>query len=468
MTGFSTFNTANSGLKAAQRALDVTSQNIVNANTPGYSRQRVLTESVGAPVAASLHTGVNGAVIGGVTVVDVSRIRDAFLEATRAAAGGRQAAITSQNDVLTSAQLLLAEPGDSGLQATLDSFYSSWHDLANNPGDTAAGSVVIQRGLAVTQQLQAVSNGLASQWTTARNNLADLVSRTNQAASDLAKLNESISSGQQAGKPVNELLDTRDTLVRQLADLTGASSSVDQQGRMSVSINGVTIVSGEHWDPVTLSGATDISTATTDPPTLTVGAFTVPVESGSAAGLLAALRSDLPRVSGQVDTVATRLISAVNGVYSTGYAPDGSTGNAYFSGTDATTIAVVPTSGTQLAIASAAGTLDGSVARQVGDLSDDRVAATQLSGTPGPSVAWRELTTSLGVQVQSLKTAQSVQDSVVAAAEGAVQSDAGVNLDEEMTNMMLYQRSYQASARVITTADELLDTLINRTGRVGL
>jgi len=61
-----------------------------------------------------------------------------------------------------------------------------------------------------------------------------------------------------------------------------------------------------------------------------------------------------------------------------------------------------------------------------------------------------------------------VQDAVVAAAESAVQSDAGVNLDEEMTNMMLYQRSYQASARVITTADELLDTLINRTGKVGL
>ena len=68
----------------------------------------------------------------------------------------------------------------------------------------------------------------------------------------------------------------------------------------------------------------------------------------------------------------------------------------------------------------------------------------------------------------SLMTARSVQESVVAAAESAVQSDAGVNLDEEMTNMMLFQRSYQASARVITTADELLDTLINRTGRAGL
>ncbi|HEY6795731.1 MAG TPA: flagellar hook-associated protein FlgK [Kineosporiaceae bacterium] len=467
MTGFSTFNTASTGMSAAQRALDATSQNIVNVNTPGYSRQRVLTQSIGMPVAASIHTSLNGSFIGGVSVVDVSRIHNAFLEASRAAAGARQAAITSQTDILTSAQQLLSEPGDTGLQSTLDSFYSSWHDLANKPGDTAAGSVVIQRALAVADQLHSLSNGVSAQWTTARSNLVDLVSRINQSASDLAKLNESIAAGQQSGKPVNELLDTRDQLVRQLASLAGASSAMDDLGRLSVNINGVTIVTGNEWQAVTLSGADDITAAVSDPPTLSVGAFTVPVQSGSAAGLLASLRTDLPSLSGSIDGVADRLVTAVNTVYSTGYAPNGSTANTFFSGTDARNITVVPTSGTALAIAAQPGTLDGSIARQVGDLAVDSVAQGVL-GSPGPSVGWRELTTSLGVQVQSLKTAQSVQDAVVAAAEDAVQADAGVNLDEEMTNMMQYQRAYQASARVITTADELLDTLINRTGKVGL
>jgi flagellar hook-associated protein 1 len=466
MTSFSTFNTANTGLAAAQRALDATSQNIVNANTPGYSRQRVLLESVGLPVAASFHSGHN-AVIGGVTVADVSRIRDAFLEATRAAAGGRQGSITAQTDILTGAQQLLSEPGETGLQSTLDSFYSSWQQLSLTPGDTAAGAVVLQRGLAVADQLRTVSNGMAAQWTTARANLDDLVARTNQASSDLAKLNAAISEGQLSGKPVNELLDTRDSLVRTLAQLVGASSSIDDQGRLSVSANGVGLVSGNNWAPVTLGGANDISAATADPLTLKVGEFTVPVESGTAAGLLATLRTDLPNLSAAVDSVATRLITAVNGVYAQGYAPDGSTENVFFAGTDAKTVSVVPTDGSRLAVAAAADTLDGTVARRVGDLADDAVAHAVL-GVDGPSVTWRQLTTSLGVQVQSLQTAGSVQESVVAAAEAAVQSDAGVNLDEEMTNMMLYQRSYQASARVITTADELLDTLINRTGRVGL
>ncbi|HEX2807077.1 MAG TPA: flagellar basal body rod C-terminal domain-containing protein, partial [Kineosporiaceae bacterium] len=103
---------------------------------------------------------------------------------------------------------------------------------------------------------------------------------------------------------------------------------------------------------------------------------------------------------------------------------------------------------------------------KIGDLADDVISAAALGG-PGASAQWRDLTTAMGVQLQSLGTAKVGQDAVVAAADDAVTSDSGVNLDEEMTNMMLFQRSYQASARCITTVDDMLDTLINRTGLVG-
>jgi flagellar hook-associated protein 1 FlgK len=167
-----------------------------------------------------------------------------------------------------------------------------------------------------------------------------------------------------------------------------------------------------------------------------------------------------------VDGVATDLRDIVNAVHATGFAKDGSSGGPFFAGTDALSLTVVPASPDQLAITPVAGTVDGSVAMRIGDLSDDRVAESTL-GRPGPSVQWRDLTTLLGVRVQSLKNAGDVQDSVVAAADAAVQADAGVNLDEEMTNMLQYQRAYQAAARVVTTVDEILDTLVNRTGTVG-
>ncbi|MDQ1287661.1 MAG: flagellar hook-associated protein FlgK [Actinomycetota bacterium] len=472
MSNFSTLSTATSGLSAAQRAIDATSQNIVNANTPGYSRQRVLLASLGGTPAASFHTGNSKTAVGGVRVSDVVRIRDAFLEATRAAAGGRQAALTSRTQILQGTELLLAEPGETGLQSSMDSFYSAWHDLGSNPTNSSAGSVVIQRGLAVAQQLKSVSTGLSSQWTVARHTLVDVAARVNQASSELATLNDGIRAGQASGKPVNELLDKRDQLVRDLAGYVGGYATTDDEGLVSVSVNGVSIVSGSDWSEITVSGAFDLSTAGSDPPGLTVGSYSVPVEYGSAAGLLATLRTDLPELSAKVDSVALSMIESVNAVYALGYDSNGDTGLAFFSGTDAKSISVVPAVGGSLAIASAAGIADGSVARRVGDLADDAISAATLAaagvGGDGASVQWRNLTTTLGVQLQSLKTAEAVQDAVVSAAEDSVQSDAGVNLDEEMTNLMLFQRAYQASARVITTTDDLLETLINRTGRVGL
>jgi flagellar hook-associated protein 1 FlgK len=466
VSGFSTLNTAVTGLAAAQRAMDAASQNIVNANTPGYSRQRVLLESTGATTSATFHTG-NGAVFGGVRVADVSRIHDAFLEATRAAAGARQSTLSAQTDILSATEVLLSEPGETGVQNSLDSFYSSWHDLSLDPTNSAPGSVVIERGVAVAEQLKAVSDGISEQWSTAKGSLQNVVSQVNQAATDLAKVNGSIRAGQAAGHPVNELLDTRDTLTRTLASLVGGTATTDDEGQVSVSVNGVAIVSGETAQTMTVAGANDISNALADPPSLSISGYAVSVDSGSAAGLLATMRTDLPTMSAKVDAVAVAIRDAVNGIYATGFSPDGSTGGEFYTGTDAKTLSVVPTDGSTLAIAAAAGTKDGSVARLIGDLSDDVKSTAALGGATGPSAQWRNLTAGLGVQLQSLKTAGTVQDSVVAAADDAVTSDSGVNLDEEMTNMMLYQRSYQASARAITTVDDMLDTLINRTGLVG-
>ena len=251
-----------------------------------------------------------------------------------------------------------------------------------------------------------------------------------------------------------------------LGTLIGGTATPGQDGQVSVSVNGVAIVAGATAQQFTLAGATTLGGASADPPRLMWGTTTVPVDSGAAAGHLAVLGTDLPAFAARVDAVATGLRDLVNAVHATGYAKDGSPGGEFFSGTSALSLTVTPTSPDQLAIAPAPGTVDGAVAMKLGDLSDDRAAEAVL-GRPGPSAQWRDLTTLLGVRVQSLKNAGDVQDSVVAAADAAVQADSGVNLDEEMTNMLQYQRAYQAAARVVTTIDEILDTLVNRTGTVG-
>ena len=466
MSTFGNLNTSVSGLMAAQRAMAATSQNVVNANTPGYSRQRVQLSSAGAATTATFHSG-HSADIGGVRVDQVVRIRNAFTEATRAAAGGRQSALSTQTATVTGAQQLVAEPGEVGLQASLDAFYSSWHDLSVNPSDGAAGSVVLQNGQALADKLHAVSSGLGEQWNTAHADLGDVVRQVNQAATDLGKINGQVAQGGVNGQPVNELLDQRDVLVRKLADLVGGIGQIDSQGMATVSVGGIGLVSGQNVQSFSLTGATDITQAAGNPPSITWNGLTVPVESGQAAGYLAGLRSDLPTLSSQLDGVAVALRDAVNAVHQNGFTLSGVAGGAFFSGTGAGDLAVVPTASSQLAMAAVANTVDGTNAQKIGDLANDTTAAAVLGGTASASAQWRSMTTQLGVTVQSLTTASKVQDAVVATADDAVTADSGVNIDEEMTNMLQFQRAYQAAARAITTSDELLDTLINRTGTVG-
>src|SRR5919199_72569 len=331
MSGFSSLNTAVTGLSAAQRAMEVAGQNIVNANTPGYSRQRVQLAEVATASSSSLFTG-GGTGVGGVTVAGVARIRDVFVEGARAAAGARQASLTSQTASLTGTQQLLAEPGTTGLQTTMDSFYSAWHDLANNPGDVAAGSVVLQRGLAVTDQLHTLANGIAGQWSTARAALQDTMTQANQAARDLADVNSKISAGLVAGRPVNELMDQRDLLARSIGTLIGGVATPGQDGQVSVSVNGVAIVAGATAQQFTLAGATTLGGAAADPPRLMWGTTTVPVDSGSAAGYLAVLGTDLPSLASRVDGVAKDLRDIVNSLHTTGFAKDGSPGGGLFPG----------------------------------------------------------------------------------------------------------------------------------------
>ena len=465
MSSFGSLNTALTGLSAAQRAMDVTGQNIVNANTPGYSRQRVLLSSAGSSTAASFFAGQQAG-FGGVGVADVTRIRDAFLEASRAAAGGRQEMLTAQANALAGAQQLLAEPGQNGLQSALDAFYAGWADLANTPTDTAAGAVVIERGRAVTGQLHATANGLAQQWSVTYTNLDDVVAQANQTASDLALLNGKIQEGVVAGKTINELIDQRDVLVRKLADLVGGVAQPMGDGQVQVAVGGITVVAGTHAQTLSLGGAADITTASADPPTILWGTTPVAVESGEALGLLAALRTDLPGTLDAVNEVSTKLRDAVNTLHTGGFTLAGVAGGDFFDGTDAFTISVVPTTYADLAVTPNLGTVDGATAGLIADLADDDYAASVL-GSQGPSSRWRDLTTAVGVQLKSLQTAADVQSTVVQSADDALEADAGVSLDEEMSNLIMYQRSYQASARVITTIDELLDTLVNRTGTVG-
>jgi flagellar hook-associated protein 1 FlgK len=386
------------------------------------------------------------------------------LETARVNAGATKAALDVQASSLSGVEGLLNEPGDDGLQAVLDDFFSSWHELAANPGtsqDAAAGQV-LQTARALVSQLRFVSSGVAERWSNARGELGVSVAELNQATADLAVVNEKLIEGTVSNQPINELLDRRDALVRNIGELAGGRAVDNGNNTVTVLVDNITVVSGNRSLPLTLAGGTNLADVPTDPPTMMFGDVAIPVSGGKIAGLLAALRTDVPRVSAQLDGVAVALRDAVNTVHRAGFNAAGDTGLDFFAGTGAGDLSIVPTSGADLAGASDAGVVDGSNAELIADLALDDRAAGVLGG-PGPGAQLRAMAAEIGTKLQGLNRAVEVQDSVFATADASINADAGVSIDEEMASLLMYQRSYQASARVISVVDDLLDTLINRT-----
>ena len=235
-----------------------------------------------------------------------------------------------------------------------------------------------------------------------------------------------------------------------LSDLAGAQSTINADGTATVTIGGQNVVS-----------STTATTVSIDPSNqLLVGGTPAATAGGQLQGYLDAVTTTIPNYSAQLDQVAAALASTVNGAQSGGYDRNGNPGGALFGGSAAATISVVISDPKQLAAAGTpGGNLDGSVALSMSHLGS-------ISG--GADDSYRSMIGALATDSQRATQQAGVQQSVTTSVDRLADSSSGVSIDEETTNLLTYQRAYQASSRVLTTVDETLDTLINHTGRAGL
>jgi flagellar hook-associated protein 1 len=463
MSSFSGLSAALSALQAQRRGLDVTGQNIANANTAGYSRQRVVLDAAGAPATPAFFATYQGSG-SGVDVSDVERLRNIFLESRGHTEHGRDSFLAARSDTLAQVEDLLAEPSDRGLQAQLSEFWNGWHDIANRPGDAAARSQLLQRASTLTDSLRQSHAALGAQWTASRTQLATVADEVNTTAESVAELNQAIRRSTQAGIPAPELADRRDLLVMRLAELTGATTRVGDGGTVDVYLGGTALVRGSSTETVEVTGAVLFDEATGTPAVAVTlswakDGYPATVERGHAAGLLDALNTTLPGYAGNLDAFAADLATQVNAVHRTGFGLDGIDGRDFFAGTTAASLAVALTGTDQLAASQyGGGKIDGSRADAMARLASDPA---------GPDVGYRRMVVDLGVEVQTAARRAEIQANITAQVDASREAQAGVDLDEEMVNMLAFQRAYEGAARVMTAIDEAIDTLINRTGLIG-
>ena len=477
MSTFSSLSTALSSLTAQRQALDVAGQNIANANTVGYTRQRVDMQSINSTSVASMFSTPLGSG-DGVHIVDIARLGDQFLDARLRS----QTSLSSYNNAnattLGRLESVVTEPGSTGLATGMQQFWTAWEDVANSPDAPATRTALMGKANALANQIGDTYRAFESQWSQARTEADALVSQVNSTAQAVANLNQQIRGVLVSGGSANELIDKRSELITQLSSLVGATSRPQEDGTVNVMVAGNPIVSGDRINAIKVEGSYVMTGALAEPPgtdstRLAWGASSAPLvlDGGSLAGTMTSLQpgslgGPIANAVAAVNGLATQLASAVNAVHMTGTtlaAPPNDTGVDFF----ALAGGMPPALGLRVAITDPAmvaasdginGAWDGSIADQISQLRE---------GTGAPDQAWRSFVVDLGVTTEAARRRADVSEVTRATAENLQRANASVDIDEEMTSILAYQRAYQGAARVLTAVDEMLDTLINRTGLVG-
>lgn len=469
---FGSLNASYSGMAAARQGMDLAGQNIANANTNGYTRQRINTSGVAAPAQTGLFAGKPQAGQG-VTVDQVARLGDVFADARVRSTASDAGYAGVRADALSSIETTLREPGPDGLSAKMSAFWSAWGDVSNQPGEAAPASVVLQDGATLSAQISNGYSELDSQWTASRAKTGGMVDDLNIAATQIAALNGQIRSTLNAGGTANELVDQRNVLATSVASLAGGTIRDKGDGTVDVLIGGNAIVSGTDARTVKMTGSFTMAGASASPVQLewadTPGK-PLPLSGGKLAGALSVLAPSNGGTGGPIaeaaeayNALAEKLASDVNTAHQAGSAPDGTTGLNFFAfkaGVPAAQgLTVVPTSAAQIASGTPGkGALDGSNADAI-----SRIGSLKTS----PDAQWSAVVTGIGVTAKAESLQGQLTDTAANSATQAQMSASGVNLDEENISLLAHQRAFQASARVYTEIDQTLDTLINRTGLVG-
>ncbi|GEJ59176.1 flagellar hook-associated protein FlgK [Anaeromyxobacter diazotrophicus] len=452
---------------SAQRALSATaSHNLDNANNAGYSRQ---TASLEALVPAEQ---VNGAYLGrGATLGTVTQARDRFLEAQLPAAFGNAAFSTAQSDALQAFHGLDPD-ATGGLSDAISGFYSALSSLAQNPSDAGLRSSFLGAARSLAQTFNRTSQGLEAARSGLDAKVGALAGEVNVEASAVASLNVQIRQAGANGGTPNDLLDLRQQHLDRLAELTGATTIPTSTGDVNVALpGGVALVAGDR--AASLATEPDPGNAPHLRVTMRLpdgsGPAAVPNASlgGTLGGTLSARDGTLAQTGQDVDHLAYDLAQAVNAQHAAGFKLDGTAGQPVF---DAGASAAGAAGRLTLLLASGADLALSATTSGTSAPSGDAGNANALLATGQAALATsgKDVQATVAQVVSSFGSAASTSKAF-AAQDGALkdslatmrESTSGVSIDEEMIALQRAQRGYEAISKVIQTADQMLETLLN-------
>lgn len=499
MTGlFGTLNTATGGIRAQQTALQIIGNNVSNANTEGYTRQRVTMQS-----GFSQHIIGVGHIGTGVRVGGIDRVSDKYVTTQLRDALSTMKGHESLSDIIGQLEAVFNEPSDTGLGNQISEVFNAWNYLASNPEQASARTMLVQTTETFTDTLRHMSHSMDSLHTDTVKELDNAAMDINSTMKQLETLNKQIWHASLKGSTPNDLLDQQDRLLSDIAGNVDISVERDEFNRVSIKVDGQTLLDHNSRQDVAIvtsqdeSGAFFLSDGTQvnvpDGLEVELGSLVMKAQESNDVTLLNAETGTIKGsqdalvvisdAQGKLDGFAGNFAKAVNLIYSN----DGE-GEPFFTVDEAnaaSTLRVTDAlsanpenivSGTSLDNEFAG---DGSRAQAIASLQNKTLALDsdtwQLSGDgsmtiegegPGATLfsRYNSMVTGMGIDKQQADNMLDTQNALMDLLTQRRESISGVDINEEVVDMIKFSSAFQANSRVLQTISEMLDTLINRTG----
>ena len=446
----SVFGIAKTSLFAHQQALAVTSANLANANNPAYSRQIAQFGTLAPDNRGAFSFGT------GVAVNDVVRIRNAVTDNQIRTNNHSFYDSQKKADVLGKVESLFSEPSEFGLSNLLVKFFNSWDKLALDPQSSALRTDVVQSGQMLSEKIDNIYTGIGETKMDVRAESQEITKSINTIIEQLHIVNKQIYEASVVGGGANDLIDTRDSMLEELSKYANLNVSIDDNNVANVSIGGVFAVDGLHFKEfgiAELNGKLQFSTDN--------GETISRLNGGSLNALIDVHNNKLPKQMEEVERLATTLMENVNDIHSKGYSITDPpiTGLDFFSHYEYGKLEInsdLLDDPYNVAISEDQTSGNNSIALQLAELKNSKLLNNKTM-----SENYSELISGIANEINLQQQNAESYSIVLTQLEQTKMEYSGVSTDEEMMNVMKYQRSYDAAAKLISVADELMQTLLS-------
>lgn len=468
-----------SSLRAHQAAMNVVGNNIANVNTRGYSRKTAELET--SNTVNNFGTGVEFAAL--------TRARDIVLDRQARFESGNVGRLTFLESAMSTLEAIFTEvagggttetgsifniDGGAALTGAMSRFFTAFQDLANNPESQATRAAVREEASLLTEQFHRIDSQLALMKDDLDRELQNTTGAVNDLTQQIAVLNEKILAAKENPlEAAGDLDDERDRLIDDLSALIDVTAFEQTDGTITVSAGtgeGVLLVDRNRSFDLEVRLIVQSGSVSTNLVTAGEGR-PVAVTTGKLAGILEARDDQLTRFESELDQLASTLVSRFNAQHAAGFGLDGSSGNTFFQsgGTTAQLIEVSDTVLNNLDKIAASGSSPGNpnVTAGPGDgenalaLSDVRLEKLFGGGTQTIEEFYADVIGQLGAEARRIFTAADGQRLVQAQVDQRRENNRGVSINEEAGQLILFQRAYQAAARVVTVVDQMMQAVLN-------